>query len=205
MMEAFSKASEYCAVGLCVNASNLVSVSHSASCYPRRCSVPGKLDLDVVLVDRKPQVQKLQLAVVSVQQIPPRSTILPRAPHILPQPVQRRALLGIALRVVAIRGANVALERLYPVDLVRLLQRDRDHGYEGRHGADFLAKHPPASSAQRGGARQSGAQSNEEVAVGWITGAASNCYGWPCRMACDVSVPWRSRGAVGRRCKCRGG
>lgn len=30
MMEAFSKAREYCEVGLWVNASNLVRVSHSA-------------------------------------------------------------------------------------------------------------------------------------------------------------------------------
>jgi hypothetical protein len=97
-------------------------------CLPAPCSIPGKLDLDVVLVDGKAQIQQLQLAVVSVQQVPARSAVLARAAHVLAQAVEGRALVGIALRIVAVRGADVALERLDPVDLVGLLQRHAEEG-----------------------------------------------------------------------------
>jgi hypothetical protein len=146
----------------------------------------------VVLVDGEAQVQQLQLAVVSVQQVSPRSAVLARAPHVLAQPVQRRALLGVALRVVAVRGADVALERLDPVDLVGLLQRHGDHGDEGRHGAVSAARPAQSDSRERVGR-----------AVGAIEDAVSNCDGRPRRVVCAGVV---ARGGRGGRCRAvRGG
>jgi len=101
---------------------------------PHARNVPCEADLDVVLVDGESQVEQFQLSVVSVQQIPTSRAILARASHVLAQPVQGRAFLGIALWVVAICGAYVALQRGYPVDLAGLLQRHGNHGRLGRHG-----------------------------------------------------------------------
>ena len=84
---------------------------------------PGEGDLDVVLVDGEPEVQQLQLAVVAVQQVSAGGAVLASASHVLAQAVEGRALVGIALWIVAVRGSYVALERLHPVDLVGLLQR----------------------------------------------------------------------------------
>jgi hypothetical protein len=99
---------------------------------------PGEADLDVVLVDGEAQVQQLELAVVSVQQITPRGAVLAGAPHVLPQPVQRRAFLRVALGVVAIGRADVALQRGDPVNLARLLHRHRDHGHLCRHAGQSV-------------------------------------------------------------------
>ena len=76
MMEAFSKASEYCEVDLCVKASNLeeskqcstfgAQGGESGKDGRRGKDVPGEGDFDVLLVDRKPEIQQLELAVVSV-------------------------------------------------------------------------------------------------------------------------------------------
>ena len=82
----------------------------------------------MVLIDGKSQVQELQLAVVAVEQVSAGGAVLARAPHVLSQAVQGGALLGVALRVVAVRLSDVGLERLDPVDLVGLLQRTAYHG-----------------------------------------------------------------------------
>lgn len=71
MIEAFSYAKEYWAVGLCVKASNLESVRPDClspeSYVPSMPDVPCEADLDVVLVHWESQIEQLQLAVVSVQ------------------------------------------------------------------------------------------------------------------------------------------
>ena len=83
----------------------------------------------MLLVDGESQVQKLQLAVVPVQHVPPRHAILAGAPHVLAQAVEGDALLRIPLGVIAVRVLDVVLQRADPVDLVLRLER---HGYHGR-------------------------------------------------------------------------
>lgn len=83
----------------------------------------------MLLIDGEPQVQQLQLAVVPVQHVPPRSAIPPSAPHVLAQAVEGGALLGVPLGVIAVRVLDVVLQRGDPVDLVRRLHR---RGYHGR-------------------------------------------------------------------------
>ena len=100
----------------------------------------------MVLVDGEAQVQQFQLAIVSIQQISPRSTVLASASHVLPQPIQRGTLLSISFRVIAIGSAYVALERIDPIDLVGLLQRDRDHGHERGHAATGVGELGEASA-----------------------------------------------------------
>lgn len=46
--------------------------------------VPCKADLDMILIDRKPQIQQFQLSVVSIQQVPSSRAVFPCAPHVLP-------------------------------------------------------------------------------------------------------------------------
>jgi hypothetical protein len=101
--------------------------------------VPGKGDLDVLLVNGEAQVQQLELAVVAVQQVPARGAVLSGAPHVLAQAVEGGALLGIALGVVAIGIPDVGLERCYPVYLVGGLERHREHRclrHGGQAGGD---------------------------------------------------------------------
>ena len=83
----------------------------------------------MLLVHGEPQVQQLQLAVVAVEEISAGGTVLARSPHVLPQTAEGCALLGISLRVVAVRVLDVVLERPDPVDLVGGLERHRDHGH----------------------------------------------------------------------------
>lgn len=84
----------------------------------------------MVLIDGKPQIQQLKLSVISVQQVPPSGAVLTSPAHVLPQSVESRAFFLVAVRVVAVRLADVALERGDPVNLICLLQRDGDHGSE---------------------------------------------------------------------------
>ena len=77
----------------------------------------------MVLVHRKSQIQQLQLSIISIKQVSPCGTIFPSPSHILPQAVQRGAFLRIPLRVVAIRLADILLERLNPIDLAGLFER----------------------------------------------------------------------------------
>lgn len=84
---------------------------------------PGKGDLDVILIDGKAQVQQLELAIVSVEQVSSSSRVLAGASHVLAQTVEGGAFVGIAFRVVAVRGADVLLEWSYPVYLVGHLER----------------------------------------------------------------------------------
>jgi len=77
----------------------------------------------MVLIDREAQVQQLQLTVVAVEQVPSSSRVLAGASHVLAQTVQGGAFVGIAFRVVAVGGADVLLERSYPVYLVCHLER----------------------------------------------------------------------------------
>lgn len=87
----------------------------------------------MVLVDGKPQVQQLQLAVVSIEQVSPRSTVLAGPSHVLTQTVQGGAFFGIAFWVITVGCADVGLEGVDPVDFVGLLERDGYHGGEGGH------------------------------------------------------------------------
>lgn len=84
---------------------------------------PGKRDLDMILVDRKAQIQQFQLAIVAVEQVSSGSRVLAGASHVLAQTVESGAFVGIAFRVVAVRAADVLLERSYPVNLIRHLER----------------------------------------------------------------------------------
>ena len=89
----------------------------------------------MILIDGKPQVQQFELSVVSVQQIPSSSTVLPSTPHVLAQPMQRRTFLCISLRIVSIGLAYIRLERGDPVNFVGLLERTGDHRrLRDRHG-----------------------------------------------------------------------
>lgn len=113
----------------------LASFPQAASPQLRWCEdVPCEADLDMILVHGESQIQQFKLAIVSVQQVSPGCAVLARASHILPQAVQGAAFLRVALRIIAISRSDIALERGYPIDLVGLLERDRDHGYLGRHG-----------------------------------------------------------------------
>lgn len=90
MMEAFSNAKEYWEVGLCVKASNLRGALAACQRGPQRAllnNAPCKRDLDVLLVDGEAQVEQFKLAVVSVEQIPPGSAVLPGTSHVLPEAV----------------------------------------------------------------------------------------------------------------------
>ena len=89
MMDAFSNAREYCDVGFCVNASYLISMSPRSAKNPAPIvyssgDSPGEGDLDVIFVHGKPQIQQLQLPIVSIQQIATRRAVRARASHILP-------------------------------------------------------------------------------------------------------------------------
>lgn len=69
MMEAFSNANEYCAVALCVNASNLhqrVSEHGNTHSHGEKQLLPGEGDPDMLFVDRKAQIQQFELTVVPV-------------------------------------------------------------------------------------------------------------------------------------------
>lgn len=73
MTEAFSKAREYCVVGLWVNASNLQVVSVGilvGVCRWAWTGLPCEGDFDVLFVNGKAQVEQLELAVVAVEHVP---------------------------------------------------------------------------------------------------------------------------------------
>lgn len=82
----------------------------------------------MVLIDGEAEVQQLQLAVVTIEQVTSSSTILASASHILSKPVECCTFLAITLGVLAISLPDVILEGLDPIDLVGLLQRAGKHG-----------------------------------------------------------------------------
>lgn len=135
MIEAFSKAREYCEVGLWVNASNLIECQQRRAKTDRGTDVPGEGDLDVLLINREAQVEQFQLAIVSVEKVPSGSAVLACTSHVLPEAVQGGALLGIPFWIVAIGVPDVVLERVYPVDLVGGLEWHGDHGNLRHDGA----------------------------------------------------------------------
>lgn len=141
MMEAFSKAREYCEVGLWVKASNLgKTVSAIRQVFPHTESpstrhAPCKANLDVLLVHREAQVEQLQLSIVSVEKVPPGGAVLARTSHVLPEAVEGGAFLGVPLWIVAIGVLDVVFEGMYPVDLVGGLERHGDHGNLGHVSA----------------------------------------------------------------------
>lgn len=56
----------------------------------RECSrihAPCEGDLDVLLIDRKAQVEQLQLSIISVEQVPSGSAVLACTSHVLPETV----------------------------------------------------------------------------------------------------------------------
>lgn len=89
--------------------------------------LPCEGDLDVVVIDGEPEVQQLQLTVVSIQQITTDSAVFAYAPHVLAKPVESRAFLTVLFGVLTMALSNVILEGLDPINLVGLLQRTREH------------------------------------------------------------------------------
>lgn len=81
----------------------------------------------MLLVYWEPQVQKLQLTIIAVEHISPRSSLLACAAHVLSQTIERLAFFGISLGIVAVGIADISLERGHPVNLVCSLERHRDH------------------------------------------------------------------------------
>lgn len=81
----------------------------------------------MVLINREPQVQQLQLAVIAIKQIATGSAILSGTSHILPKAVEGGTFLTVGFRVLAVSLPNVILEGLNPINLVGLLQRTRQH------------------------------------------------------------------------------
>ena len=92
-----------------------------------QANTPGKRDRDVALVDGKAQIQQLQLTVITIEQISSSSAVLAGSSHVLAQAVEGGAFVGISLGLVAVRGADVLLERCYPINLVGRLERTRQH------------------------------------------------------------------------------
>lgn len=90
-------------------------------------AIPCERDLDVVLIHREPQIQQLQLAIVTVQQIATGSAVLASSSHILAEAVEGRTFLTVSLGVFPIGLSDVILEGLDPIDLVGLLERAREH------------------------------------------------------------------------------
>lgn len=114
--------------------------------------VPSKRYLDVLLVDGEAQVQELELAVVAVEHIAARGAALAGAAHVLPQAVESRTLLGVALGVIAIRVADVGLEGVDPVDFVGGLEWHRDH-WRLRHRVSYDSSVRAGRQDARGGGR----------------------------------------------------
>lgn len=85
----------------------------------------------MLLIDGEAQVEQLELAIVSVEEVPASGAVLAGTPHVLPEAIQSGALLRISLRVVAICVLYVVFEGMYPVNLVGGLERHRDHGHLG--------------------------------------------------------------------------
>lgn len=140
IIEAFSKAKEYCEVGLWVKASNLgqwdsISSARTVGLVSTTTTdAPCKGYFDMLLVYREAQVEQLELAIVSVEKVPSSRAVLAGTPHVLPQAVQSGALFRISLWVVAISVLYVVFQRVYPVDLVGCLERHRYHGHLGHLG-----------------------------------------------------------------------
>lgn len=81
----------------------------------------------MILIHRKPQIQELKLSIVSIQQIAARRTILASTPHVLAQPVERRAFCGVPFGIFAIALPDIVFKRLNPIDFVGLLEGTREH------------------------------------------------------------------------------
>lgn len=77
----------------------------------------------MLFINGEAQIQKLKLAIVSVEHIPSRNTVIASSPGVLPQAVESSALLCVAFGVIAVGIADVGLERRNPVDLVGGLER----------------------------------------------------------------------------------
>ena len=82
----------------------------------------------MVFVNREPQIQQLELTIVPIEKVSSRCAVLPSPPHILPQSVERIALLGIPLGIIAVCLSDVPFQRRDPVYLGGLLQGTRYHG-----------------------------------------------------------------------------
>lgn len=86
-------------------------------------------------INWKPQVQKLELPVVTIEQIATGGIVLASTAHVLPQSVKDGAFFGIALRIVAVRFADVRFQRVDPINLTGLFQR---RGYHRRLHLDTV-------------------------------------------------------------------
>lgn len=79
------------------------------------------------LIDRKAQVEKLELAKVAVEDVS-AGGVVSCAAHVLAQPVDGAGLLCVLFGVVLVRDSDISFEGRDPVDLVSPLERDRYHG-----------------------------------------------------------------------------
>lgn len=86
-MDAFSYAKEYCEVGLWVKASNLETLDQIIGNSQISINIPGERYLDMVLIHRESKIQELELAIISVEKVPPSGAVLPSASHVLSKTV----------------------------------------------------------------------------------------------------------------------
>jgi len=114
----------------------------------------------MVLIDGEPEVQKLQLAVVPVQEIAAGCAVFSGTPHVLAQAIQHGALIGVALRIIAIAVADEVFERGDPVNLVGLLERAGQH-----RGLSHVCLAGGRQSGRRLGALGSGGRAAESSAA----------------------------------------
>ena len=93
----------------------------------RTIDLPSEGYLDMILIHGKPQIQQLQLTIVSIQQISSGRAIFPCTSHILPYPVECITLFRVLFWIIAVSLSDVGLQWLDPVDVLCLLQRTGDH------------------------------------------------------------------------------
>lgn len=101
---------------------------------------PCERDLDVLLIDGKPEVEQFKLSIVSVKEISASGAVLSCTSHVLPEAIQGGAFLGIPFGVIAIGVLDVMLEWMYPVDLVGGLEWHRYHGDLRHDGAGCISE-----------------------------------------------------------------
>lgn len=81
----------------------------------------------MILIHREAQVKQLQLSIVAIEQVTTSGTVAASSSHILPQPIESGTFFRVALWIITVGGPDMRLERLYPINLVRLLERRRYH------------------------------------------------------------------------------
>ena len=128
----------------------------------------------MLLINREAQVQQLELAIVSVEQVSPGRAVLAGTPHVLPEAVERSALLCISLGIVAICILYVVFQGMDPVDFVGSLQRHRYHGHLSHLGCGVVECVIPSSQLERDGLACRGERSAQVCVAGNVFRQAHN-------------------------------